>query len=703
MDFRMTRQPAKQILFLCAIAAVFMIAGNIYAQKVRLRGFINPNCTPMIASRPQWRYADLYADGNIAVQGTNGCKGVFIYDISDPAHPVLASWYNTPDNEIFLEAIVIGNRGYFGSALVNGVHIVDLTNPYAPVLLGVVDDTHGNGYKRVHEMVVTGNYLIETFNGSPNTIIKVINISNPANPVFVRDIIAQENIWVHAVHVRGNRLFTSGIGTSGDRGKTEIYDISNIETQAPVLLGFIQDNTSSNVENDRMMHSSWTSEDGNYLYSCREQPEFPGHFDAGDVRVYDIHNPALPMLVNKVTGAQLGINASTPHNPVVVGNRLYVSWYQAGLQVFDITDPVHPQKIGEYDTYADTFTPPVLRQGEKRAKFAPREVMCGNIFSIRNTAIDSSFQGNWAIYPFLGQDRILAGDMSTGLYILDTTGIAAPLENQVSDFDGDGKTDLSKYTPAGGTWQIENSSNGAVSSAAFGLSDDKLAAGDYDGDGKTDIAVWRPGSGVWYSLDSSSGVFHANQWGLSADIPVPGDYDADGKTDIAVWRPGSGVWYIVQSTLGVKILNWGSNGDKPLVGDYEGDGKADPTIYRNGSWYVLKSSSSLPIGAAFGLSSDRPLAGDFDGDGKSDFAVYRPSTGVWYVFKSSINNFTATAFGLSSDSPIPADYDGDGKTDIAIYRASEGNWHILGTTAGYSVRNFGSGADIPSPTSVIPQ
>ena len=74
-------------------------------------------------------------------------SGAFIYDISNPDAPVLGTWYNPGNNQQFLEAIVVGNRGYFGSGNGNGgVHIVDLTNPYSPVLLGTVDSTHGNGY-----------------------------------------------------------------------------------------------------------------------------------------------------------------------------------------------------------------------------------------------------------------------------------------------------------------------------------------------------------------------------------------------------------------------------------------------------------------------------------------------------------------------------------------------------------------------------
>jgi hypothetical protein len=63
------------------------------------------------------------------------------------------------------------------------------------------------------------------------------------------------------------------------------------------------------------------------------------------------------LLIKTIRAADLNINAITPHNPVVMGNKLYVSWYQAGVQVFDITDPTNPIRKGQYDTYQPEFAP----------------------------------------------------------------------------------------------------------------------------------------------------------------------------------------------------------------------------------------------------------------------------------------------------------------------------------------------------------
>lgn len=678
------------MFFLLIFATISGFNETIIAQKVRLRAEIDPSC----ATSSRLKFADIYADGNIAVQGSYNCRGAFIYDITNPDNPVLASWYNPGSNQQFLEAIVIGNRGYFGSGNGGGVHIVNLTNPYSPTLLGIVNSSNGNGHNSIHEMVVWGDYLIENFNSLSNKVLKFINVSNPASPVFIRDLNPTEVQWVHAMHIRGNRLFTSGWGNSSNRGRTEIYDISNITTQAPTLLGFVEDQTSTTAGNS--MHSSWTSEDGNYLYSCRETNN-----GNGDVRVYNITNPAQPLLVNRITMQGLGLNAVTPHNPVVKGNLLYVAWYQAGIQVFDISDPINPKRVGQYDTYQPAFAPP--EEEKARALTAePWDLICGSE-NLQNL-LPTSYDGSWAVYPFLGEDKILAGDLTNGLLILDARGVSSNPKNINSDFDGDGKTDFSVFSPNTRLWQIENSSNNSNSSTNFGLSGDKIVPGDFDGDGKTDIAVWRPSSGTWYILGSTNG-FSAQQFGANGDIPIAADYDADGRTDIAVWRPSTGVWYVQQSSLGIRIVQWGLNGDKAFAGDYEGDGKADLAIYRpsNGTWYILQSSSSLALIAPFGLTTDKPLSGDFDGDGKYDFAVYRPSEGNWYILNSETNSLRINRFGLQNDTPVSADYDGDGKSDIAVFRPADNVWYSLNSSDGaFSARVYGQNGDIPSPAAVNP-
>ena len=282
-----------------------------------------------------------------------------------------------------------------------------------------------------------------------------------------------------------------------------------------------------------------------------------------------------------------------------------------------------------------------------------------------------------------------------------------------SDFDGDGKSDLSVFRGGvqdAGTWLVANSGDGQLQATPWGSSaapyNDLAVSGDYDGDGKTDLAVFRRGggqAGYWYIKRSSDGQVTRQQWGLGTDIPVPGDYDADGKTDIAVWRGSAGAWYILRSSdSGVDGIAWGaaSAGDIPVPGDYDGDSKTDVAVFRRGDghWYIKRSSDGSTVNMEWGVGTDVPVPGDYDGDSKTDLAVWRGSEGNWYIVESSSAALRTITLGslAEGDAPVTADYDGDGRADAAIWRASTGMWTVKRSSDGGEVsKAHGQSGDIP--------
>ncbi|HKE05886.1 MAG TPA: hypothetical protein VKE91_17685 [Blastocatellia bacterium] len=310
------------------------------------------------------RYGDVWGEGNYAYLASYNGTGVMIIDISDPTNPKMAGYYNPAEGGRFQDVVVINGIGYFGSESRGGLHIVDVRNPANPVLLSQVN-TEQNGHPNVHEIFVADGALYEA--DSRTNRVKVFDVRNPASPVFVRDIDASDP-RVHAAVVNNGRLFTSGLG-----GKTDIYDVRRVLTEPPAHLGTIDSGSGS--------HSSWASNDGRLLAVARETPN-------GDVRLFDITNPSAATLVATISAQSIGIDAFSPHNPYIVGNLLFVSWYQAGLVVLDITVPSQPRLVGTYDT----FQGPV-----------------------------NGFDGCWGVYPFLGFDRTLLSDLDGGLYIVDAT------------------------------------------------------------------------------------------------------------------------------------------------------------------------------------------------------------------------------------------------------------------------------------------
>jgi YD repeat-containing protein len=279
-----------------------------------------------------------------------------------------------------------------------------------------------------------------------------------------------------------------------------------------------------------------------------------------------------------------------------------------------------------------------------------------------------------------------------------------PSANVDFDFDGDGKTDFSRWQPSSQEWRLKNSSGGSVSNITIGSSSSVIAPGDFDGDGKTDRAVFS--SGTWTVKQSSTGSTVSYSWGTSGDKPVPADYDGNGTDDLAIFRPSTNTWWIYfLSSSTYTAVSLGSSGDLPVQADYDGDGKADVAVYRpsNGNWYVTKSSGGSST-FTWGNSGDTPVPADYDYDGKTDYAIYRPSTGAWWIYKSGTGTYIAPTWGNYGDQPVPGDYDGDHKADLAIWRPTNGVWYIVkSSTGGYQYETMGQIGDIAAPSAYTKQ
>jgi len=125
---------------------------------------------------------------------------------------------------------------------------------------------------------------------------------------------------------------------------------------------------------------------------------------------------------------------------------------------------------------------------------------------------DGDGQADLAVY----RDGIWYIQGSTQGFTAVAFGIATD-KTAPADFDGDGRTDQCVYRD--GTWYVLRSTQG-FTAVQFGISSDIPATSDFDGDGKADIAVFRPSTGTWYVLNSSNGAFSATAFGLSGDKPT---------------------------------------------------------------------------------------------------------------------------------------------------------------------------------------
>ena len=345
-----------------------IVVGQGQGIHVTLLGHSNPY--PNLVDR----YSEVWADGNYAyVASQRSYAGVLIFDISNPSAPTLVGNYAPATISTNMQGLSVANGiGYFGDDNGSGLHIVDVSNPSQPKLITRITSANG-GYDYVHDLFYDGNGHVYIPNYRVNDDVQVWNVTNPAAPYLVTTITGHDTNSTHDVTVINNRLYMAGWA-----GTVDIFDVTNIDSQPATWLGsFLSDQHNQNM---------WPTADGNYLVVPHEINAY------GLVRIYDISNPAAATLVSTISGQALGISAVTPSESRVMGNLLYVSWYQAGTVVFDITNPAAPIMVGNYDTFPGAWN-------------------------------QYLFGGNWGVYPFLGQNKVLISDQMTGLYVVDCSNV----------------------------------------------------------------------------------------------------------------------------------------------------------------------------------------------------------------------------------------------------------------------------------------
>lgn len=233
-------------------------------------------------------------------------------------------------------------------------------------------------FNTAHNIFVdNGRLYVVGQTGEPaNGDIVVLDIStDPAQPQLLSRLLLRnsasgiESGYVHDIYVKDNIAYCS-------YGGDDIYGVWDFnEPTQPVLIGAI--------ETPVGQHSSWVTEDGKYAVSAAEAFDAPLLIiEVDDVTNMEVvQELKMPLLANKDHYNNM------PHNPFIKGDRLYVSYYADGLQVFDISDPLQPMRIGWYDTEP-----------------------CNSAYNI--------FEGNWGVYPFFESGKIIASDLHHGLFVL---------------------------------------------------------------------------------------------------------------------------------------------------------------------------------------------------------------------------------------------------------------------------------------------
>lgn len=360
-----------------ALARRFPLRGRNreHAQKnVEVVGYTD------VGGRPPFKLAIQEVGGRwLLYMGHLWDRGWSITDVTDPRNPELLNFIPGPANTwtiqmevadnlmvTALERIAPGWGGNPAGAFSEGVLIWDLINPTNPQLLGQFE-TGGTG---THRNFYAGGNLVHLTAGMPGfrgNIYVIIDISNPTSPFEVgrwwvpgqrEDEGEDPNVSQHGPpYVVGNVAFLA-YGAAG----LIILDISDPSSPtlisqldfSPPFLGFIGAHSVLPLidRNLAVVNSEAIREE------CNEPLNHTSMVDISDLSnpvllsTFPIPKPpqGLPYTNFCDKGGRFGPHNVNQHfhSPFVEkrSDLVYLTYFNAGLQIYDTTDPRQPEEVG---------------------------------------------------------------------------------------------------------------------------------------------------------------------------------------------------------------------------------------------------------------------------------------------------------------------------------------------------------------------
>jgi len=258
-----------------------------------------------------------------------------------------------------------------------------------------------------HSLFIDGNRLYLSYNkrihgSEPGSAARheydaltVASLQNPEVPSFIANLYSQPTgnggtqfEYVHDLFVRNDTAYCC-CGFSG----MFIYNYK--DSINPVLL-----QTINNYQDAGYNHSCWLSPDGNRLVFTDEDPGLK-------VKLYDVsalkNNTNFRPLKQVCLFASHPGDSSTGHNAYMKGNLIYMSYYEDGVVVFDMSDYSNVHEIASYDTYQQNSP--------------------GHYHGLI---------GCWNVYPYFPSGTIIASDMQNGLFVLKMDSVSAINSNYIN-------------------------------------------------------------------------------------------------------------------------------------------------------------------------------------------------------------------------------------------------------------------------------
>lgn len=443
------------------------------------------------------------------VSCVNGQAGQYsCSNVSLVSHVPISEFSATGANDIWGHHDLNTGIEYAILGLRDGVSVVSLEDPENPVVVGKVtqssttwrdikvlqhfDETQNlwQSYAYVTADNTNDGLLILDLNSLPASfsVANTDRTDAAAHNVYISNVDYSTNIATHGepgLHILGANNFSGSMRTyslanptapspswnsPGSTAGLYTHDASSVlisderaNTQCAnataagcnVILDFNESEIRlwdhSDINNARQLanvtyngaayvHSGWWSEDKNYIFVHDELDERNNNLNT-TMYVFDISDLQNPVRA----GTWVGPTTAIDHNGFVRGNRYYMSNYERGLTILDITDPTTPVTAGYFDSF------PVSDSG--------------------------SFSGAWGVYPYLKSGLILVSDIGGGLFVLrdeTRTGSIGFAETSMDVNEGETANIVVESSFAGSTSVRYEVFSGSADSADFVLQDGTL-------------------------------------------------------------------------------------------------------------------------------------------------------------------------------------------------------------------------------------
>ncbi len=298
--------------------------------------------------------------------------------------------FNVGTECIWQDMETVGNYCYSVSECNNGLMVMDMSFlPDSVHFVGSfpVNNTGGTSSHNISIDSAKGFIYLEGNSGA-NRNIYVQDISNRENPVYVTSF-SNVGTSIHDMYAINDTVYVAG----GSSHTYWIWDLSNKANPQVLTTWFVFGNG--------FAHNIWPTEDGKYVVTTEET--------AGQtVKIWDIQDLGNVTLVGEYLGT-----SQLAHNAHVRGNFVYLSHYQSGVYMLDISIPSCPQEVAQFDTW----------------EFGD----------------GSGFAGCWGAFPFTGNDSLLFASNEDGrLFVMK---IREDPSVSIPDTDGDGIRDFCDNCP----------------------------------------------------------------------------------------------------------------------------------------------------------------------------------------------------------------------------------------------------------------